>query len=199
MLEGCRGRRGHARGVPRPAGTRSRGAEASGDMLEGCRGQRGHARGVPGSAGTCSNPGDFATGCSLGRLHAHSEAQRFPGFCACPRPTPPHATDPSSCDRPLLIEAPRREPGGRRAVEPSRPPEARIAPHHQPAQATFTTKQRPTLLPGSPAGRWAFPAPLPAFPRPCGKLPRLLREDSPRETTHGQVSSPTAPPGGFLR
>jgi len=35
---------------------------------------------------TCSNPGDFATGCSFGRLEIVREAQRFPGFCACPRP-----------------------------------------------------------------------------------------------------------------
>ena len=44
------------------------------------------------------------------------------------------------------IKAPRREPGGRRAVGPSR---GRFPPrvHHQPAQSAFTTKQTPDTSP----------------------------------------------------
>ena len=37
---------------------------------------------------TCSAPGDFATGCPLGRLGIVRESQRCPGFCACLRPAP---------------------------------------------------------------------------------------------------------------
>ena len=37
--------------------------------------------GSPGVA--CSPPGDFATGCPLGRLGVARESQRFPGVCAC--------------------------------------------------------------------------------------------------------------------
>ena len=84
-------------------------------------GRRAVGRRVPGPAETCSNPGDFATGCPSGRSGLARESQRFPGFCACLRPTPP-------------IEAPRREPGGRRAVGLSRPPEARTTVHHHDAQ-----------------------------------------------------------------
>jgi len=36
----------------------------------------------------CSPPGDFATGCSRGRLGIARESQTFPGVCACPRPAP---------------------------------------------------------------------------------------------------------------
>ena len=39
------------------------------------------------------------------------------------------------------IKAPRREPGGRRAVGRSRSPEAHATAHHQPAQSAFTTNQ----------------------------------------------------------
>ena len=37
---------------------------------------------------TCSPPGDFATGCQLGRRGIACESQRFPGVCACHRPAP---------------------------------------------------------------------------------------------------------------
>ena len=54
------------------------------------RGMRGASKqyriGSP--AVTCSAPGDFATGCPLGRLGIVRESQRCPGFCACLRPAP---------------------------------------------------------------------------------------------------------------
>jgi len=94
-----------------------------------------------GRTGTCSSPGDFATGGSLGRMGAACESQRFPGSCACPlsRPLPARTYRP----RTDAIEAPRREPAGRRAVGREMPPEARATAHHQPAESAITNTKPP--------------------------------------------------------
>ena len=64
-----------------------------------------------------------------------------------------------------VIKAPRREPGGRRAVGPSRSPEAQSTVHHHPAQSACTTNQssglhassgRPRAI--SPDARFRHPA-----------------------------------------
>ena len=56
----------------------------------------------------CSPPGDFATGCPLGRQGVARESQRFPGGCACPRPAPHDRERVRAC---LPVRKPKRKRG----------------------------------------------------------------------------------------
>jgi len=115
------------------------------------------------------------------------------------------------------IEAPRREPAGRRAVGPSRPPGAKATPHRQHAQNASPTARTPALQPsrklgggptfharrlnrspparaGGTAGRWASPAPgSQSNPSPPTRPKRVPNRTNPGTSTLPQARGGPVP------
>jgi len=78
----------------------------------------------------------------------------IPAFASPATPAPRHGPTPREpLFRVRAIEAPRREPGGRRAVGLFPSPESRAPVHHQPAQSAVTANQLPVSTPRETAGR----------------------------------------------
>jgi len=86
---------------------------------------------------------------------------------------------------PFSIEAPRREPGGRRAVGPPQPPEARARVHYHKAQHALTTKQPQ----GAFAGSRGDGGPL-GLPAPDSRKPSTTNPPNPRSPPPKLGASP---------
>ena len=131
---------------------------------------------APGPAATCSAPGDFAAGCSLGYPGHHVRVAKIPRLLRVP---------PS---RPLPIEAPRRKPGGLRAVGPSRSPGARanVSPPSalvgRQTRFGLASESSPTHASRGDCGPLGLPGPR--EPEPTCHHPRLLSGDKPASGLH---------------
>ena len=118
--------------------------------------------GSPGVA--CSPPGDFATGCPLGRLGVARESQRFPGVCAC---HPRLLTIGNRFDHPC-------------AAVPVRKPLARARGIRVASRRCRTGSPGVTCSPpgdfatGCPRGRRGVARESQTFPGVCACHPRLL-------------------------
>jgi len=119
-------------------------------------------------------------------------ALSLPAFTSPATPAPRHGPTPRE---PLFraradaIKAPRREPGGRRAVGRSQPPEARRTVHHQHAQTAFTTK----TATGHPQPTTHNPQPTTHNPQPTTHNPPTHHPTTPITHRLPPASHPDLP------
>ena len=152
-----------------------------------------------GRAETCSAPGDFATGCSFGREDLACESQRFPGFCACPRPTPLHRSPPARAGGTAgrwARPAPMTEP-----ALTTNPPNPRSQPTDFPnRQADLPNRQadlrNPCVDSEIPAGPVRHQGSFGGVPRDGRFLPPRISLQT-RWPAAGHPQSPRLAPGGF--